>query len=448
VLYWIIKPLSFIFLRIFYKLSYRGVEKVPYGKPIILAPNHTNAFVDPVAVGILLRQKVRFFARGDVFKGRIAKWALESMNVSPMYRIQEGYAELKKNDKTFEECRRLLDANKTLLLFPEAICVQERRLRPLKKGLARIIFQTEESFDFKKDVLVVPIGLNFSEGKRFRSKLFIDFGDPLSIKEYEERYKQDKVRAINEFTKTFEQKLAEHMLIIKDPKNDALVAGVEEIYLQQWVKSRTGDIKNLEQQYEASREIADMVNKLDEKNPEVTTLLKEKITSYIEKLKSNKLRDHLLHPDNINKMNGRTFLLDYIVIYFGMPLYAFSLLFNYPPFYIARKFSNKKIKNAEFYASVYANMAMILWVMLYITGLLIVGLAFHNWLWLGIYTVLIPLSGRYALRFYPKMKKIVGRWRLLRMVRKERDTVTELVNERAEIISHLESAKEIYNALK
>ena len=281
-------------MRVYYKFSYRGVEKVPYGKPIVLAPNHTNAFVDPVVVGILLRQKLRFFARGDVFKGRLAKWALDSMSASPMYRLQEGYAEIKKNDKTFEECRSLLSDDKTILLFPEAICIQERRLRPLKKGLARIVFQTEESFDFKKDILVIPVGINYSDAKRFRSKLFIDFGDPVSIKEYEERYKQDKVRTINEFTKTFEQKLSEQMLIIKDPKNDDLVAGIEEIYLQQWLKDRSEDIKNLESQYSASREIADMVNILDEKNPEVTTLLKEKITNYIEKLRSNRLRDHLL----------------------------------------------------------------------------------------------------------------------------------------------------------
>ncbi|MGQ0827295.1 MAG: 1-acyl-sn-glycerol-3-phosphate acyltransferase [Bacteroidota bacterium] len=436
-------------MRVFYKFSYRGLEKIPYGKPLVFAPNHVNAFIDPVVVGMVARQKVRFFARGDVFKRGLAKWVLDQMNISPMYRIQEGYAELKKNDKTFEECRRLLAANKAILLFPEAICIQERRLRPLKKGLARIIFQTEETFDFKKDVLVVPVGLNYSNAKQFRSKLFIDFGDPVSVKEYEERYKQDKVRTINDFTKIFEQKLSEHLIIIKDPKNDELVAGIEEIYLQQWMADKKQNGKKLEQHYEASKEIADMVNKLDEKNPEVTLLLKEKITSYIEKLKAGKLRDHLLRPENIDKMNIGMFLWEYMIIYFGMPIYTLCLLFNYPPFYIAKKLSDKKIKNVEFYASVYSNTAMIIWMLLYGTALLLIALLFHNWWLVLAYAILFPLSGRFCLRFYPKMKKIFGRWRLLRMVRKERSTVEELVNAREEIINNLVTAKEIYiTALK
>ena len=41
----------------------------------------------------------------------------------------------------------------------------------------------------------------YSEAKKFRSKLFINFGDPVSIKKYEEAYKLDKVKAINEFRK-------------------------------------------------------------------------------------------------------------------------------------------------------------------------------------------------------------------------------------------------------
>jgi len=447
VLYWIIKPFANIFMRVFYKFSYRGLEKVPYGRPVVFAPNHVNAFIDPVVIGMIVRQKVRFFARGDVFKKPWASFLLNQMSVSPMYRLQEGFGEIKKNNKTFEECRRLLAANKAILLFPEAVCIQERRLRPLKKGLARIMFQTEESFEFKKDVLVIPVGLNYSNAKQFRSKLFIDFGDPISVKEYEERYTQDKVRVINEFTKTFEQKLSEHLLIIKDPKNEKLVEGIEEIYLQQWMADKKLDGKSLEQQYEASKEIADMVNKLDEKNPEVTLLLKEKTTTYLDKLKSNKLRDHLLRPENIDKMNIGMFLFEYIIIYFGMPIYALCLLFNYPPFYLAKKFSDKKIKNVEFYASVYSNVAMIIWMFLYGTGLLITALLFHNWLLVGAYTVLFPLSGRFCLRFYPKMKKIFGRWRLLRMVRKERSTIEELVNLRSEIIHHLLTAKEIYTRL-
>ena len=95
-LYWLLKPFVFFSLRVFYKVDVKGLNRIPRNKPVILAPNHSNGFVDPVILAMLTPQKVRFFARGDVFKGAFAKWILNQMNVSPMYRMQDGFAELKK----------------------------------------------------------------------------------------------------------------------------------------------------------------------------------------------------------------------------------------------------------------------------------------------------------------------------------------------------------------
>lgn len=443
-LYQILKPLTNIFYRVYYTIEVKGLEKNPYGKPVILAPNHINGFVDPVSIGMIAPQKVRFFARGDVFKGRLAKWVLNKMNVSPMYRLKEGYSELKKNDKTFEECRTLLSENKTILLFPEAICIQEKRLQPLKKGLARILFQTEELFDFKKDVLVVPIGLNYSDAKKFRSKLFINFGEPVSIKKYEELYRQDKVKAINEFTKMLEQEMTKLIIVIKNKEHDELVEGITELYLNYWMKDEKHDLKNIEKQFCVRKDIAEMVNYFDSKNSTLLESLKKTIIPYRKNLQKLDLRDHLLRPEIINKMNIGNFLLDFLIIWFGIPIYFIGLIMNFPPYYISRDFADKKVKNVEFYASIYLNMSMLLWVLYYGIQLLVVALVFRSWTFLGIYALLVPLTGLFVLKFYPTMKKIFGRWRLMRMVRKERKTIEDLINERTPIISEIEFAKKEY----
>jgi len=128
VLYEILKPLARVFYRIYYKLDFNGVKNVPKNKALIISPNHNNGFIDPVSIASFIQPKVRFFARGDVFKGKIVKWILNDLNMSPMFRLQEGYSEIKKNNKTFEECKDLLSKNKALLIFPEAICIPEKRL--------------------------------------------------------------------------------------------------------------------------------------------------------------------------------------------------------------------------------------------------------------------------------------------------------------------------------
>ncbi len=443
-LYTILKPLTFIFYRIYYKIEIKGREKTPYGSPLIIAPNHTNGFIDPVIVATALPNKVRGFARGDAFKGRIAKWALDSMNVSPIFRMQEGFSEVKKNDKTFEECRTLLSNNKTLLLFPEAICVQEKRLRPLKKGLSRIIFQTEDLFDFKKNISIVPVGLNYTDAKKFRSKLFINFGKPISVSGYAELYKQDKVKTINDFTKVLEKEMAKLIITIKNKDNDELVENINEIYLSQWMKEKQFNPKNIEKQYYVSKEIAEMINYHDTTNPAVIELLKNKIIPYCKHLKNHNLRDHLLRPEIINKMKFGNFLLDFFIILFGMPIYFIGLVMNYPPYYISRNFTNKKVKKAEFYASFFANLAMLLWIFYYGIQLLTIAFVFCSWIFLGIYAVLVPVTGLYVLRFYSVIKKIFGRLRLMRMVRMERNIVEELLRERLEIITEIDLAKKEY----
>lgn len=271
-IYYLTKLLTNIFCRIYYKFDYQGLENLPNDKPVVLAPNHVNAFMDPVLIGMTIKREVRFFARGDVFKGTFSKWILNQLNISPVYRMSEGYSDVKKNDKTAEECRQLLIKDKAIMMFPEGICIQERRLRPLKKGLSRIVFQTAASIDFKKDILVIPVGINYSDAKKFRSKAILDFGKPLSILPYKESFAADPVKTINEFTRVLENKMKPHLVIIENPDNDNLIAAIEEILMKQWIEDKSGDPTDLKQQHQASREIAEMVNKLSVTHPELILL--------------------------------------------------------------------------------------------------------------------------------------------------------------------------------
>lgn len=437
-LYRILKPVVYIFFRVFYKCDYRGLENIPLDQPVVLAPNHVNAFVDAIVLALFYRKKIRSFARGDVFKGKTARVLLESLSISPMYRLQEGYGEIRKNDKTFEECRRRLADNEAILLFPEAICIQERKLRPLKKGLARIVFQTEETLDFKKDVLVVPVGLNYTAAYKFRSKLFIDIGRPVSVKEYEARFRADKVRTINEFTKEFEKKLAEHMVILDDTHHDPLLVCIEEMYLETYMRSKGRNVKSLEQQYGSTKELAEKINRCDERDPALVSALKERAVDYGRKIRAHGLRDHLLRPENVEKLNIWSFLGEGFVLFFGLPVYVAGWLLNYAPYYFAKDFTYKKIKNIEFYASIYQNLAMVLWGLFYAVQLLVIALLFRSWPLLAVYATAVPLLGFFCLWYYPVKEKIFGRLRLLRLTAKENAVVVRLVEERNAVLADVE----------
>lgn len=440
-LYHLEKPFANIFIgRIFYKLGSEGRETIAKGVPVILAPNHENAFIDPVVTAMILKPKVRFFARGDVFKGKLARFFLNAFNISPMYRIQEGYSELKKNDKTFQECYERLGKNEALLMFPEGLCIWGRRPRPLKKGLARIVFQTEENWDFKKEILIFPVGLNYTDIKKFRSHLYIHFGKPISTTSFHEAYRENRVKAINDFTKHLEVELSRLQVNIKNPENDRLVEGIEAMHMYEWLQPGQSE-KSVRDRYYASREIAEMVNQLEEREPQKLNELRVKVVNYIRRVRGNELRDHLLRPETINKMNIGHFFLEYAIIYFGMLLYIPALITNYLPYYWPKLVTHKTVKSEEFYASVYSTLFMLTWMIYYGLQLLVIALVFRSWLLLGISALLIPFLGSYAIYFYPRMKKIFGRWKLLRMVRKDKQIVQELLSERSSLIQELDILK-------
>ena len=444
-LYYILKVIVNIFYRVFYKIQVRNIHYVNSEKATVLSVNHSNAFIDPTILGMLTKKKVRFFARGDVFRKKMVRRALESLNISPMFRMQEGgFSEVRKNDKTFEECKKLLSENKNVMLFPEAICVQERRIRKLKKGLTRIVFMTEEEFDFKKDVMIAPVGLNYSNPSKIRSKVFIDFGKPFSLKDFELKYKQDKVKTINEFTAFLQKKMEELVVVIDNPENDQLVGEIEKIYMYEWLKDEECKNADLCAETEVSKKIAGMVNYFDKNSPERISSIKQKIIPYTAKLNSLRLRDHLFRKESIEGMSGWTFFFDFLLIWFGMPCFFIGMLMNYPPYFFAKKFADKKVKNIEFYSSVHANLAWILWFPWYGLQLLAIALLFRSWLLLAIYSVLVPVLFIYIIHYYPVMKKIFGRWRLLRLVRKNKNEIEKLMITREEIISELDEMKNIF----
>jgi 1-acyl-sn-glycerol-3-phosphate acyltransferase len=440
-LYYSLKVILNVFYRVFYRLSYRNLDRIPKGKAVILAPNHTNAFIDPTILGMLLSVKVRFFARGDVFKKKRVASFLDRLNISPMYRMEEGFSEVKKNDRTFEECRQLLSENKCILLFPEGICVQERRLRKLRKGLARILFMTEEAFDFKKEVIVVPVGINYNHASRIRSRVFIDVGEPMSAKEYAERFKTDRARTINEFTQALEARMRKTLLVIANPANDELVAALESMFREEWAGMKQGE--EGERSYLASCEIAEMVNRYESRDAQQFAAFRAKVTAYSDALYTNRLRDHLLRPAAIEDLGTWGFIRDFFVIWFGTPIYWIGMLMNYPPYYLAKRAADKKVKNIEFHASVNANLSWMLWFLWFGMQLLAVALVFRSWPLLGIYAVLVPLTLWYCLSFYSLKKKIWGRWRLMRLVRKNKALVEKLMYARQEIVDEVEKVKSL-----
>ena len=149
--------------------------------PLLLVCNHPNSFLDSVILDTLFKQPVWNLARGDAFKTKMIGRILKALKIMPVYRTSEGVENLQENYKTFDDCISMFRQNGVVAIFIEGKCINEWHLRPLKKGTARLAFRAwEEGIPLK----VLPAGINYSSFTRFGKNLFLNFGDIITMNDF------------------------------------------------------------------------------------------------------------------------------------------------------------------------------------------------------------------------------------------------------------------------
>ena len=201
----------------FSKIEINGEKNVPDDDaPFIYAVNHQAAFLDAVLLGTLSPFPVYYLTRSDVFKPA-TKWILSSFNMIPIYRIRDGFSSLSKNEAIFETIKDLLLEDKRILIFPEGNHHHTHFLRPVSKGVSRIAFNSQLVND--KDILVVPVGLNYFSHTRSGRKLILNYGKPIRVKDYMPEDEKPGPKDLNKFRVAVAEGIKENLVIPEDDGN-------------------------------------------------------------------------------------------------------------------------------------------------------------------------------------------------------------------------------------
>lgn len=211
-LYQFLKFLSKVYLKIhFKKIIVSDYSKLGKSGPLILASNHPNSFLDAIILGTLFSQPVHFMVRGDVFKrGWISKF-LFILRLHPIYRLSEGRENLNLNEDSFSVASQIINSGEILLIFSEGLCVNEWKLRPLKKGTARIAQMVLNNGPLQT-INIQPVGINYSAFNSSQETVFIEFSDIINIQK-----KTDNSSAI--YLNQINQKLFEELYKLVWEKN-------------------------------------------------------------------------------------------------------------------------------------------------------------------------------------------------------------------------------------
>ncbi|MCB0636727.1 MAG: 1-acyl-sn-glycerol-3-phosphate acyltransferase, partial [Lewinella sp.] len=143
-LYAAVRPLAKIGLQHYFRrIDVAHLDRIPKDAPVILAANHPTAFIEPCILACFGDRPLHFLVRGNLFKKGIYDKLLRSLHMLPVFRfVDGGYEDLKQNYATFAACHEALAQRKTIMILAEGRCIHEKRLRPIRKGTARIAFGT------------------------------------------------------------------------------------------------------------------------------------------------------------------------------------------------------------------------------------------------------------------------------------------------------------------
>lgn len=178
----------------FSRIEVRGLDRVAWDEPCIVSPNHQNAFLDALLVGIMAPVRLTFPSRASVF-GTPFDWFLEALHMVPIYRRRDGFDKLQQTRDILAQQRDQLCQGRSLVMFSETEHAHTYYLRPLSRGSARLALKAQNETD--RTVQLVPVGINYYHLCRPGFKVSIVFGEPLRAPAYMERYREHAATGVN-----------------------------------------------------------------------------------------------------------------------------------------------------------------------------------------------------------------------------------------------------------
>lgn len=325
-----------------------GNEDIP--KPALFTSNHQNALMDTLVITTdVWDRQLSFIARSDIFKGKLAGRFLRGLNMLPIFRLRDKVNIVEQNKATFSEVIRRLEGGGTVKIFPEGNHDEPLRLRPLKKGFARMAFWTAEALDFKMDLHVVPIGNYYESPQKVGTDVLVQYGKPIAIAPYEDLYKRNKAKAIKQLVLDLSEALKPLMIHIESEEYYEAIDFLRKIARQkiQAAHQFEGDI--LVQNFKSDQHLITQCERMIRQDEATFKGLTNDILQYKKGINEYSLSDDLFEK---NKYAIGAILLKIIGLVILLPVYIYAFINSVLPYFILKKIFLNRVKDPVFYATI------------------------------------------------------------------------------------------------
>ena len=376
---------EFWYRKVFYrKVVVLNYHKVPAKEPLIFTPNHQNALMDALAMLFNVKNQLVFMARSDIFK----KFApiLYFLKILPIYRIRDGIDTLKKNKAVFDKTVDVLNAYNGLVILPEGNHKDERRLRPLKKGFARIAFQTEETGSVDQGIQIVPVGIDYDNYTDCRSRQLINFGEPIKVSDFLKAYQENPAIGLNKIKNHLAERMKPLMIDIESVEHYQLINSVRVLYRRDMCLKLGMNPADEADGFYADQKFVKIMSDTIEKSPETIAEMDDSYQRLVKLL--NKFKIQLKDLTSTPSVAG--FLGKVAVLLITFPLFIYGYLNHLLAFQVPYTLTHR-VKDLMFRTSFMFVLTLVFFPLFYIIQTVIVLIVTHSWLIAGGYFLTLPL---------------------------------------------------------
>lgn len=419
------------FVKSFYrKVEISGDSRLLEDTPIILCANHSNALADAVLLQYTSNRLVHPLARSGLFKNPLIKPILNIWQAVPVYRRQDSNDSTVDNHSMFKKAYEMLAENQILMIFPEGQSHSDHHIKQIKTGVSRIILGYKDQYS--KLPLVIPVGLNFSQTKKFRSNVFINFGKNIKINE---GYKLSNEQDVKDLTEDI--MYAMRSLIIETEQAEELVF-IKQVDRFFSLRNKKNRKRSMQQKFRSHKLILSVKNSLKQIVPDKITNIQRHLNQFNRLCSKLGINDYNLNINYNSKVIKAFIGRSLAVLFILFPLGILGFMNSIIPYYLTKltgvAFAKKKdqVDTAKILAG--SLFFSLFWVLQ----------AYYVYLYMGlgasiIYSLLLIPSSLSALIIIQEQVKILDNLRVFYLVIKHRNLRRYLIRKRKSIEKELAS---------
>ncbi len=319
----------FCFRQFYGEIIIKGRENLPAdNSALIFAPNHLNALMDALAVSSLMprRKAVIYLARADFFLNKTIARIMHFAKIMPAFRMRDGFENLGKNNRIFQECINVMRFGHSICIMPEGGQGEEQKIRPLVKGIFRLAFEAQKEFGDSKKVKIVPLGIHFGDLVKCGKSIIINIGQPIEVQEYLQKYEANAPVAINRVKKILHDRLSDLTLDLATSHYYDSFQTITDIMAEEYTETDKKATTTFEK-FRLKQQTAKKLVEIEKTDPELMSELNRLSANYNTLLKKLTFKSSIFSQAKSDDTSFKR-LISLIIT---LPVFLFGLITNFLP---------------------------------------------------------------------------------------------------------------------